>query len=259
MPNFKIFQENPDRVRVKVFGTNDAVAMETDAQGRLSITATGLSITPPADGLSITATGLSITPPADGLSITATGLSITPPAGGLSITSTGLAITPPSGGLSITPPTDGLSITATGLSITPPADGLSITSTGLAITPPVAGLLITSPGLAVATGTTDVSYQRVNFTDTAGSADVTYEALGVRMWTFGVVNDSLAENAQAEVKMQVSPDGETWQDEVSTVTISQNSLATFVPGIFLKYARLFYKAVDAASPVTLNIYFQGQL
>ncbi|MBV1735248.1 MAG: hypothetical protein KMY50_05700, partial [Candidatus Desulforudis sp.] len=205
----------------------------------------GLSITPPAGGLSITSTGLALTPPADGLSIP-------PPAGGLPITRTGLSISPPSGGLSITQPAGGLSITSTGLAITPPADGLSIT-------PPVAGLLITSPGLAVATGTTDVSYQRVNFTDTAGSADVTHEALGVRMWTFGVVNDSLAENAQAEVKMQVSPDGETWQDEVSTVTISQNSLATFVPGIFLKYARLFYKAVDAASPVTLNIYFQGQL
>jgi len=74
-----------------------------------------------------------------------------------------------------------------------------------------------------------------------------------------VVNNALATNAQALVKLQISPDGTAWQDEVSSTTINQNSLAAFVASTFLKYARVYYSAVNAASAVTLNIYFQGQL
>jgi len=177
------------------------------------------------------------------LGITSTGLAITPPTNGLSITSTGLAITPPSGGLSITPPTD----------------GLSITSTGLAITPPVNGLLITTSGLITTLGTTDVSEVRANITNTAGSPDTTFNVLGLSSYTFGVVNNSLAPDAQALVKLQISPDATNWLDEDGPVTINQNSLTTLVASVFLKYARVYYSAVNAASAVTLNIFFQGQL
>ncbi|GAB6171882.1 hypothetical protein JCM15765_13600 [Paradesulfitobacterium aromaticivorans] len=163
--------------------------------------------------------------------------------------------------MAITPPTNGLTITSTGLAVTAPANGLTVTApaAGLAITPPTNGLLITSPGLAMAVATTDVSATRANFTDTAGSADTTYTVLGVRTWTFGVTNQSLAANAQALVKLQTSPDGAIWADEGSSVTINQNALATLVATTFLKYARLYYSAVNAASAVTLNIFFQGQI
>lgn len=224
MPNFKVFQDNPDHAKIKIFGANN-IAFNTDAQGNLTITSTGLAITPPADGLTITSTGLAIT---------SEGLAITPPAGGLMITSTGLAITPP-------------------------ADGLTITSTGLAITPPADGLLITSAGLAIATATTDVSYVLANIEDTAGSPDQTYNVLGIKTWSFGVVNNALAANAQALVALQVSPDAQTWQDEVGPVTIDQNGLKIFVANVFIKYARLYYKAVNASSAVTLNVFFQGQI
>lgn len=172
--------------------------------------------------------------------------------GNLAITSTGLAITAPA---------NGLTITSTGLAVTAPANGLTVTAAaeGLAITPPTAGLLITSPGLAMAVATTDVSATRANITDTAGSPDTTYTVMGVRTWTFGVTNNSLAANAQALVKLQTSPDGAIWADEGSSVTINQNALATFVATTFLKYARLYYSAVNAASAVTLNIFFQGQV
>jgi hypothetical protein len=272
MPNFKIFQDTPDQAKVKIYGSND-VAFNTDSSGNLTITSTGLAITAPANGLSITSTGLAITAPANGLTVTApaSGLSITPPSGGLSITpptsgltitSTGLSVTAPANGLTVTAPASGLSITppSGGLSITPPTNGLSITSTGLAITAPTNGLTVTasSDGLKVATATTDVSATRANVTDTAGTPDTTYNVLGYKTWTFGVVNASTATDAQALVKLQISPDGTNWQDEVSSVTINQNSLATFVSSIFLKYARIYYSAVNASSAVTLNIFFQGQ-
>ncbi|WP_227763790.1 DUF6385 domain-containing protein [Zhaonella formicivorans] len=229
MPNFKVFQDVPDQARVKIFGSND-VAFNTDSSGNLTITSTGLAITAPANGLTVTA-------PASGLSIT-----------------------PPTGGLSITPPTNGLSITSTGLAITAPANGLTVTApaSGLSITPPTGGLLITTTGLAVATATTDVSATRANITDTAGTPDTTYTVLDLKTWTFGVVNNSLVANAQALVTLQISPDGTTWNDHVGPVTINQNALQTFVSSIFLKYARLYYSAVSAASAVTLNIFFQGQ-
>lgn len=255
MANFKIFQDNPDQAKVKIFGSNNA-ALNTDSSGNLTITSTGLAITPPTNGLTITSTGLAITAPTNGLTVTAA--------------AEGLAITPPTGGLAITPPTNGLAITSTGLAITAPTNGLTVTAAaeglaitpptgGLAITPPTGGLLITSPGLSIISATTDVSATRANITDTAGSGDTTYNVLGVREWTFGVVNASLDANAQALVKMQISPDGTNWLDEAGPVTINQNSLTTLVTSIFLKYARVYYSAVNAASAVTLNIFFQGEL
>ena len=246
MANFKIFQDNPDQAKVKIFGGNNA-ALNTDSSGNLTITSTGLAITPPIDGLAITSTGLAITAPTNGLTITAA--------------AEGLAITPPTGGLAITPPTDGLAITSTGLAITAPTNGLTITAAaeGLAITPPTGGLLITSAGLAMISATTDVSSTLANITDTAGSGDTAYTVLGVETWTFGVVNESLAANAQAVVKMQISPDGTNWLDEAGPVTINQNGLTALVSSIFLKYARVYYSAVNAASAVTLNVFFQGEL
>ncbi|MFZ3101131.1 MAG: DUF6385 domain-containing protein [Desulfitobacteriaceae bacterium] len=192
MANFKIFQDNPDQAKVKIFGSSNA-ALNTDSSGNLTITSTGLAVEPPTGGLLIT------------------------------------------------------------------SSGLAITSTGLAIVPPTGGLLITSTGLTMISATTDVSATLANITDIAGSGDTTYTVLGVETWTFGVVNESLAANAQALVKMQISPDGTNWLDETGTVTINQNSLTTLVTSIFLKYARVYYSAVNAASAVTLNVFFQGEL
>jgi len=230
MANFKIFQDNPDQAKIKIFGGNNA-AFNTDSSGNLTITSTGLAITAPTNGLMVTAAA------------------------------EGLAITPPTGGLAITPPTNGLTITSTGLAITAPTNGLTVTApaSGLAITPPTGGMLITSAGLAIISATTDVSATLANITDTAGSGDTTYTVLGIETWTFGVVNESLAANAQAIVKMQISPDGTNWLDEAGPVTINQNGLTTLVSSIFLKYARVYYSAVNAASAVTLNVFFQGEL
>ncbi|MEW6448001.1 MAG: DUF6385 domain-containing protein [Bacillota bacterium] len=287
MPNFKVFQDNPDLARIKIYGSQN-VALYTDSSGNVAVTAPaeglsitppsgGLSITPPANGLTVTAPaeGLSITPPAGGLSITPPtgGLSITPPTAGLAITSTGLAITPPSGGLSITPPSGGLNITppangltvtapAEGLSITPPAGGLSITppTGGLSITPPAGGLLITSTGLAVeqTLATTDVSAVIADNASPAGGPADTYNVLSLSQWSLAVVNNS-TENGRATVKLQVSPDAVAWNDDSPVVTLNQGDLTTLVANVFLKYARVYYAAIDGpTSAVTLNIYLQGQ-
>ncbi|MGB9804734.1 DUF6385 domain-containing protein, partial [Desulfofundulus sp.] len=126
-------------------------------------------------------------------------------------------------------------------------------------TPPVSGLLVTSPGLTVLTNTatTDVSAVRTNITDTAGSPDTTYTVLGYRTWSFSVVNASTT-IAPATVRLEISPDGNNWITEAGPVTLNTGDVTALVSSIFLKYARIYYAAVDAASAVTLNIFFQGQ-
>ena len=187
MPNFKIFQDNPDQARIKIFGSQN-VALYTDTAGYLGITSTGLAVTAPANGLLVTAP--------------ATGLSITPPSG---------------------------------------------------------GLLVTSPGLAVETtlATTDVSATVANLTDTAGLPGTSYDVMEWRTYTFGVVNASTT-IAPATVKLQISPDGANWIDHAGPVTLNTGDVTALVAAIFLKYARVYYAAVDAASAVTLNIFFQAQ-
>ncbi|MDA8336368.1 MAG: DUF6385 domain-containing protein [Peptococcaceae bacterium] len=203
MPNYKVFQDNPDQARIKIYG-NQNLAVNTDTSGNLGITSTGLAITPPVSGLSITSAGLAVTPP---------------------------------------------------------ASGLSITSTGLAITPPASGLLITSTGLAVlaSLGTSDVSEAPIaNNSSTAGGPDTAYNVLALREWTLAVVNNSTAANAQALAKLQISPDDANWLDEVSYVTLSVGQVYGLVSSTFMKYARVYYAAVNSASAITLNVYFQAQ-
>ncbi len=79
----------------------------------------------------------------------------------------------------------------------------------------------------------------------------------MRTWSFGVVNASTT-IAPATVKLQISPDGTSWLDEAGPVTLNTGDVTSLVSSIFLKYARVYYAAVDAASAVTLNIFFQGQ-
>lgn len=176
-----------------------------------------------------------------------------------------LSITAPAAGLNIAAPVNGLLVTAadTGLSVTGPANGLIVTApaTGLSVTPPSGGLLITSSGLSVisALATTDVTEAKTGIIDIVGSPSATYNVLGIAEYTFGLVNrPTSAANAQATAKLQISPDGVTWFDNSAVVTLNQNSADALVSSIFLKYARVYYAAVNAASSVDLTIFLQGQ-
>jgi len=245
MPNFKIIQDVPDQARIKIFGSENDALITTNG-GYLSVTAPvgGLSITAPTSGLLVTASpdGLSVTGPVNGIIVTA-----------------------PASGLSVTAPTNGLLVTASpdGLSVTGPVNGIIVTApaSGLSVTPPSGGLLITSEGLSVisALATTDVTEAKIGLVDTAGSPSNTYTVLSVATYSFGLVNESTsAANAQATAQLQLSPDGVVWFNDSSVVTLSPSSSNGLVSDIFLKYARVYYAAVNAASAVDLTIFFQGQ-
>ncbi|HHW13302.1 MAG TPA: hypothetical protein GXX28_00015 [Firmicutes bacterium] len=183
MPNFKIFQDQPDQARIALY-TSTGQAVSADAAGNLYVTAPG--------GLYITA--------ANALYITA-------------------------------------------------ANALYITA---------ANALAVTGAMAMSSLTTDTAETVANNTVTAGAPASTHTVLDLSTWTLSVVNDSLAANAQALVKLQISPDGSTWTDQTAYTTVNQGALADLVSSIFLKYARVYYAAVNAASAITLSIYFQGR-
>ncbi|WP_333594777.1 DUF6385 domain-containing protein, partial [Anaerospora hongkongensis] len=248
----------------------DGFAITAPANGLL-VTApeSGLSVTGPANGLIVTApaSGLSVTGPANGLIVTApaSGLSVTPPVDGFAITApaNGLLVTAPAAGLSVTGPANGLIVTApaSGLSVTGPANGMIVTApaSGLSVTPPTGGLLITSAGLSVisALATTDVTEAKTGIVNVAGSPSNPYVVLGVAQYSFGLVNQATSEG-QATAKLQVSPDGINWLDNSAVVTLNPSTAECLVASVFLKYARVYYAAVNAASSVDLTIFFQGQ-
>jgi hypothetical protein len=120
-------------------------------------------------------------------------------------------------------------------------------------------VVITSPSLSVETtvATTDVSAVIPDITDTDGSPDETRLTLGLRTWTLGVLNGPDSEG-EASVKLQLSPDADNWMDEAAAVTLDVGDVASLVATTFLKYARVYYAAVNAASAITLSIFFQGQ-
>ncbi|ADG81819.1 DUF6385 domain-containing protein [Thermincola potens] len=214
MPNFKVFQDNPDQMRIKIFGSNN-VAFNTDASGNLSITASGLAVTGSVN------------------------------VGTVSITSTGLAVT---GSVNV----GTVSITSTGLAVTGSVNvgTVSITTAGVPLGIAIESLSPTEAVEVVA-----------NKTSTTYSGATARTVLGYNAWTFAVKNESLDANAQAVVQIQMSATGASesdWLQEVAPVTINQNSVAFLTSSLLVKYARVYYAAVNSASAVTLNIVFQAQ-
>ncbi|WP_425058772.1 hypothetical protein SCACP_34280 [Sporomusa carbonis] len=147
----------------------------------------------------------------------------------------------------------GVVITSTGLSISAPTGGLLITSSG-------DGLLITSSGLQVISrlATTDVSFNVTGISTTTGLATTSYNVLDLNDFTFAILNASVTAANAATVALQISPDDVNWITDVTAVTLNQGDITTLVPGVFLKYARVYYAAVNAASAVDLSFWFQGQ-
>ena len=71
----------------------------------------------------------------------------------------------------------------------------------------------------------------------------------------------LVVNSGANIAMaylQASPDGATWETQSATKIISPGTLASFVPNVIAKYARLCYQSEQFSNSTTLTIYIQGR-
>jgi len=241
MPNYKIFQDNPDQLKIKIHGSNN-VAFNTDASGNMTVTTTGLAVTGNINVGTVT--------------VTSTGLAVTGNinVGTVTVTSTGLAVT---GNINV----GTVTVTSTGLAVTGNINVGTVTvTTGanqLAVCIGTGQSSISVDNL----GSTDLAETIANNTSTAYSGATTRTVLGRNAWTFTVKNTATAANAQAVVQIQMSATALTesdWLQEVTPVTINQNSLAFLTSSRLVKYARVYYAAVNAASAITLSIVFQAQ-
>jgi len=107
--------------------------------------------------------------------------------------------------------------------------------------------------------TTDVTYASGALADTvlAALTTPTQNVLALSEWSWIAYNAGTSAGALASVKMQGSPNGTTWIDNSSYVTVTQSTIVTMVPSVFLKYSRVYYSAAGN-STTSLNIFFQGQ-
>ena len=241
MPNFKVFQDNPDQARIKIFGSDNAIPVFTDSSGFVGITATGLAVS----GTVTVTTG------SGSLNVCITqGITVTTGSGSLSVCiPESISVTTGSGSLSVCIPASVAVTTGSGSLDVCITQGITVT-TG-------SGLL----GISLdGRSTTDLS-ENVSTASTSYSGATAEVVLNQTAWTFAVKNTSLEANAQAVVQVQMSATALTesdWLQEVSPVTLNQNSLAFLTTSLLLKYARVYYAAVNAASQVTLNVIFQAQ-
>ncbi|MFZ5626515.1 MAG: DUF6385 domain-containing protein [Bacillota bacterium] len=224
MPNYKVFQDNPDSLKIKIFGSQNQ-AINTDNSGSIVITSTGLAVTGSINvgTVTVTSTGLSVTGAVD--------------VGTVTVTSTGLAVTG--------------NINVGTVTVTTGSGQLAVSlGTGL--------VNVSMNNLA----TTDVTEVIANNASVTASGATARPILGYSTWTFAVKNSSTVANAQAVVQLQLSAvgvDESDWINDGSPVTLNQNSVAFLVGSYQVKYARIYYRAVDAASAVTLNITYQAQI
>jgi len=73
--------------------------------------------------------------------------------------------------------------------------------------------------------------------------------------TFFVYN---AGTNDALVEIQISANGTNWYTDIAATTIAAGAVNVFVPTIFLKYTQLAYQSATAGSPTTIDVYFNAQ-
>lgn len=105
--------------------------------------------------------------------------------------------------------------------------------------------------------TADVS-EAVTATTTAFTSATTRNVISYSSVTFTALNGG---PDSASVKLQLSADGTNFKDDPSILaqTIPAGDQFFFVPGRFVKYARIQYATVLAATTANLTIFFQAQV
>lgn len=111
-----------------------------------------------------------------------------------------------------------------------------------------------------ALATTDLSYSWTDITSEDGQPDTDHEysVLNYNEWSLGLTSP-ITTSGDVWVQLQISPDGDFWIDNGARVTLSGYSAGVLVADKFLKYARIYYGAVNSTATVgTLTVYFQAQ-
>jgi hypothetical protein len=230
MPNLKILQDQPDKLKNQIYGFDGTSVrpLLTDTTGRTDIRPLS-SIT---DSVGVTATDLDVRD----LSNTTDNILVY----GNDGTTNQVIKTNTSGQIDIRPLTvlDTVSVTATDLDIRP-----LNSSTDSVVAVVTVNHFEDSP----AEVTTSNAYE----------GTTAQEVTTWRTFSFFIENTSAGANS-ATVKIQISPDNVRWIDDGAEETLDQNAMTVLVTSRYLRYARVAYKSTTADSPSYLSIIFQAQ-
>ncbi|MBC7075958.1 MAG: hypothetical protein H5T98_07800 [Syntrophomonadaceae bacterium] len=244
MPNYKIFQDEADRLRVKIYGSEN-VPLKTDADGSLSVT--GIMEITSSDVLAVCQTEAVPISQVSTLGVCQTEAVPISQVDTLSVCQTqAVAISQ----------VDTLSVCQTEAVPISQVDTLAVCQTEAVAISQVADLTVQIADHA----TTEVEYTVSSYSSTDYASTAQQVVLGQEAWTYTIKNISEAANdAVVEIQMSATAEAESdWLQEVAPVTLNQNSLVFLTSSLLVKYARVYYKAVNASSPVTLSIIYQAQ-
>ncbi|RUS49103.1 DUF6385 domain-containing protein [Cohnella sp. AR92] len=261
MPNFSVFNTNPDYLRTLIFGHDSSGVSHAAA-----VNSSGQLLTVIMDGTlsninisGVTVTSGTLTNILNGTITSVLGATIT--AGTLTnllngtITSV-LGATITAG--TLTNLLNGTITSVLGATIT--AGTLTNLLNGTITS--VLGATITAGTLSSVTSISQKSFQESASTN-LNTADaftalpaVTTSVLGT--YSFFVYNKGPGTN-KADARVEVSANGTNWFDDVDTITgIAAGSVDVLVPKTFLKYTRLAYRSSAAGSSATIDVYFNAQ-
>lgn len=254
MPNYNVFQNDPDNLRTLIFGrdsTNTARVIATDTSGNITSVILGGTITSIL-GTTITAGTLSsagtVTNIINGTITSVLGATIT--AGTLSSAGT------------VTDILNGTITSVLGATIT--AGTLSSAGT---VTNILNGTITSVLGTTVTAGTLSsvTSISQKSFVEQATLGITTGDAFtplpAVTTGVLGVysffVNNTGANPVNTRV--EISADGTNYYiDTVGDNPLAAGSVDVLVPARFLKYTRLSYQSATAGSPSTINVIVDAQ-
>ncbi|MFC5403513.1 DUF6385 domain-containing protein [Cohnella soli] len=282
MPNFSVFNTNPDHLRTLIFGqdaTGTSHAVATDTSGNVltvimdgtishlqvsAATITGGTLTNLLNGTITSVMGATITAGTltnllNGTITSVMGATIT--AGTLTNLLNGTITSVM--GATITAGTlsnllNGTITSVMGATIT--AGTLTNLLNGTITS--VMGATITAGTLSSVTSISQKSFVESQTTNVI-TADaftaipaVTTSVLGT--YSFFVYNKGPGTN-KVDARVEVSANGSNWFDDVDTVTgIAVGSVDVLVPQRFLKYTRLSYRSSATGSATTIDVLFNAQ-
>ncbi|ADG05914.1 DUF6385 domain-containing protein [Kyrpidia tusciae] len=256
MPNFAVFNPNPDDLRALIFGrdtTNTSRILATDPSGNLTTVALDGTI---ASVLGTTVTAGTINNLLNGTISSVLGATVT--AGTLSNLLDGtltniLGATITAGTLSNL--LAGTISSVLGATVT--AGTLSNLLDGTISN--LLGATITAGTLSSVTSISQKSFTEIDYPSTP-TADaltplppVTTANLGT--YSFFVYN---AGPNPANLNVEISANGTNWYIDVSSPGLAAGSVDVLVPSRFLKYTRLSYASATTGASTTIDVFFNAQ-
>ncbi|SHE48062.1 hypothetical protein SAMN02746089_00304 [Caldanaerobius fijiensis DSM 17918] len=97
--------------------------------------------------------------------------------------------------------------------------------------------------------------QTVNTTDSYMGGNV-YDTSEMSMYSFFVKNNGVN---PAEVKLQISPNGEDWLDDSEPIVVAPGDIKAIVPYLYAHFSRLSYKSFNFGRNTNITIWYQAHV